>query len=48
MLKREVIVVGNYEYNYTDFVPNGITGQGTRSTCTQLTNERGNSPFIVS
>ena len=47
MLKREVIVVVDYEYNYTDFVPTGITGQGTRSTCTQLTNERVYSSFIV-
>ena len=47
MLMREVIVVVDYEYNYTDVVPTGITGQGTRSTRTQLTNDRGNSSFIV-
>ena len=47
MLMREVIVVVDYEYNYTDVVSTGITGQGTRSTHAQLTKERGNSYFIV-
>ena len=30
----------------TDIVPIGVTGQGTRSTCTQLTKERVSSSFM--
>ena len=44
---REVIVVDDNKYNYTDVVLTGITVRGARSSHTQLTNERGNSCFMV-